>query len=87
MSTLGYYKDPYSDEERSKRLYKEGLKHKAKEKNQAKQADTVRKNQRRKSRKISSTSNGSTKKQNSSVRGWMNSTGSATCVKSVLFPS
>ena len=33
MSTLGYYKDPYSDEERSRRLYKEGLKHKAKEEN------------------------------------------------------
>ena len=42
MSTLGYYKDPYSDEERSRWLYKEGLKHKAKEENQAEQADTVK---------------------------------------------
>ena len=35
MSTLGYYKDPYSDEERSRRLYEEGLKHKAKAENLA----------------------------------------------------
>ena len=30
ISSLGYYKDPYSKEERSIRLYKEGLKHKEK---------------------------------------------------------
>ena len=38
MSTLGYYKDPYSDEERSRRLYEEGLKHKAKAESRAGQA-------------------------------------------------
>ena len=42
MSTLGYYKDPYSDEERSRRLYKEGLKHKAKAENRAERADTAK---------------------------------------------
>ena len=43
MSTLGYYKDPYSDEERSRRLYEEGLKHKAKAENRAERADTAKK--------------------------------------------
>ena len=42
MSTLGYYKDPYSDEERSRRLYEEGLKHKAKAENRAERADTAK---------------------------------------------
>ena len=42
MSTLGYYKDPYSDEERSRRLYKEGLKHKAKAENRAERADKAK---------------------------------------------
>ena len=35
MSTLGSYKDPYSDEQRSRLLYEEGLKHKAKAENLA----------------------------------------------------
>ena len=42
MSTLGYYKDPYSDEERSRRLYEEGLKHKAKAENRAERADLAK---------------------------------------------
>ena len=42
MSTLGYYKDPYSDEERSRRLYEEGLKHKTKAENRAERADLAK---------------------------------------------
>ena len=42
MSTLGYYKDPYSDEERSRRLYEEGLKHKTKAENRAERADKAK---------------------------------------------
>jgi len=39
LSSLGYYKDPYSDEERSIRLYKEGLKHKEKAQDRERRAD------------------------------------------------
>ena len=35
VSTLGSYEDPYSDEQRSRLLYEEGLKHKAKAENLA----------------------------------------------------
>ena len=49
MSTLGYYKDPYSDEERSRRLYEEGLKHKAKAESRAGRA-TNAKNTKEKNR-------------------------------------
>ena len=38
MSALGYYKDLYSDAERSRRLYEEGLKHKAKAESRTRRA-------------------------------------------------